>query len=148
LTTLTRRLLDLRRQHPVLRQRHFFVGRSVVEGGRKDLTWVHPLGREMTASDWHDPHLVTIGLFLAGDAIRARGPEGEAIKDQSFLLWLHAGGQDLPVLLPDVSPTYAEVLRTDRLDQLDRADEQAPPRHDAGQRLVLTARSVLLLSAR
>ncbi|MGH3356752.1 MAG: glycogen debranching protein GlgX, partial [Nocardioidaceae bacterium] len=42
LTTLTRRLLDLRRQHPVLRQRHFFVGRSVVEGGRKDLTWVHP----------------------------------------------------------------------------------------------------------
>ena len=46
--------LRLRREHPALRQRHFLEGRPTVEGGPKDLAWMHPDGREMTGADWFD----------------------------------------------------------------------------------------------
>jgi isoamylase len=147
LLPLTRRLVLLRRRHPVLRQRHFFAGRPVVEGGRKDLSWIHPRGEEMTDADWYDNDLRTLGLFLAGDAIRARGERGETLKDDSFLMWLHAGEQDVTVTLPDLSPTYDEVLRTDRLDLADRATPVVPTRYDAGRDLVLPGRCALLLRA-
>jgi isoamylase len=145
LGVLARRLVALRREHPVLRQRHFFAGRPVVEGGRKDVSWIHPGGREMTEADWYDHDLRTLGLFLAGDAIRARGERGETIKDDSFLLWLHAGGTDVDVTLPGLSPGYDELVRTDRLDRIDRP---RPQRYDGGARMAVTARSMVVLRAR
>ena len=54
---ITKAALRLRREHPALRQRHWFEGRPTIEGGRKDLIWVHPEGREMTGDDWADNEL-------------------------------------------------------------------------------------------
>ncbi len=44
---ITKTALRLRREHPALRQRHYLEGRPTIEGGPKDLAWVHPQGREM-----------------------------------------------------------------------------------------------------
>ena len=82
--------LRLRREHPALRQRHFLEGRPTVEGGPKDLAWVHPEGREMTEADWYDETLHTFGMFVSGDPLRSPGPRGEQLHDSSFLLWFHA----------------------------------------------------------
>ena len=108
-------LIGLRRAHPVLRQRHFFDGQPSREGGRKDLTWLHPAGREMTEQDWFDQRLNTVGLFLAGDAIRARGPQGEPVEDGSYLLWLHSGDAPVSITLPDsdFAPAYEIKLSSD-----------------------------------
>jgi hypothetical protein len=65
------------------------------------------------------------------------------IKDESFLLWLHAGEQDVTVTMPDLSAGYDEVLRTDRLDE-----PSEPAGYDAGRPLRLGGRSVALLQAR
>ena len=51
---ITKAALRLRREHPALRQRHWFEGRPAIRGGPKDLAWLHPSGREMTGDDWHD----------------------------------------------------------------------------------------------
>ena len=51
---ITKTALRLRRDHPALRQRHWFEGRPTIRGGPKDLAWLHPTGREMTGDDWHD----------------------------------------------------------------------------------------------
>ena len=45
---ITKAALRLRREHPALRQRHWFEGRPAIRGGPKDLAWLHPSGREMT----------------------------------------------------------------------------------------------------
>jgi glycogen operon protein len=136
---LTRQLLHLRAGHPVLRQRHFFAGKPVSKGGRKDLTWLHPDGREMTYDDWHDQGLKTLGFVLAGDALRHRGPRGERVSDESYVVWLHADGEDRTVELPHIAPAYLEVLRTD--------DAPAGSTHAAGSTLTMTARSVVVLQA-
>ena len=40
---ITRRALRIRRDHPALRQRHWFEGRPTIVGGPKDLAWIHPV---------------------------------------------------------------------------------------------------------
>lgn len=106
---LTRKLLALRRKHTTLRQWHYFEGRPVVEGGRKDLSWIAPHGGEMSEADWHNPDLKTLGMFLAGDALR-----GTDTADNSFLLVVNAAAEPLPVTVPDGSwaPSYEVVLDT------------------------------------
>jgi glycogen debranching enzyme GlgX len=97
---ITRAALRLRREHPALRQRHFLEGRPTVEGGPKDLAWVHPEGREMTEVDWYDDRLRTFGMFVSGNPLRAPGPRGERLYDASFLLWFNANSEPGKAKLP------------------------------------------------
>jgi glycogen operon protein len=103
---LVSRLVRLRRTHPVFRQRAFFQGRPVSGNGVKDLAWFTPEGVEMSDEDWFAPTAQTLGMYLSGDGIRTRGPRGERIRDDSFLLLLHAGGDDATFRLP--GPPWAE----------------------------------------
>ena len=112
---LTKKLIALRAAHPVLRQWHYFSGQPVMEGGgRKDLSWIAPHGGEMTEADWYDGNLRTIGMFLAGDALRATDAAGNALTDNSFLLALNATPETRQVVVPDASwaPAYEVVLDT------------------------------------
>ena len=98
---ITKTALRLRREHPVLRQRHWFEGRPTIRGGIKDMVWVHPSGREMSTADWNDDGCRTVGMFLNGAPLRYPGPRGEQIRDKSFMIWLNAGGDDVTLVLPD-----------------------------------------------
>ncbi len=97
---ITKTALRVRREHPALRQRHHFEGTPAIEGGAKDLAWMHPTGREMTEQDWHDSTLTVIGMFVSGDPLRSPGPRGEQQSDSSFLLWLNAATEDVELTLP------------------------------------------------
>jgi glycogen operon protein len=97
---VTKAALRLRRQHPALRQRHWFEGRPTIEGGRKDLIWLHPTGREMTGDDWADNELSVVGMLVTGDPLRSPGPRGEQQWDASFLLWLNAEAEPVTVTMP------------------------------------------------
>jgi len=105
LLALTRRVIALRRASPVLRQRAFFEGRPL-EDGSKDLAWFHPSGRELIAADWFDSDLRTLGMYLDGRGLRSRGPRGERIIDESYLLVLHSGDDPVSFTLP--GPPWAE----------------------------------------
>jgi isoamylase len=126
---LVRRLVELRRSSPVLRQPAFFEGRPVPgrDGGGKDLAWFHPDGREMTDSDWFDTGLRTIGMYLDGRALRHRGRRSEIISDESYLLILHSG--DLPASFVLPGTPWAEgyqVVIDSRFSGGEATDATAP----------------------
>ena len=112
---ITKAALRLRREHPALRQRHWFEGRPTIRGGPKDLAWLHPEGREMTGEDWHDPDLRTIGMFVSGSPLRAPGPRGEQQVDKSFMLWFNSDWLPARLSIPDNEwvHTGEVVLSTD-----------------------------------
>ncbi len=112
---VTKAALRLRREHPALRQRHWFEGRPTMTGGPKDLAWIHPSGREMTADDWHDPALRAIGMFVSGAPLRAPGPRGEQEVDKTFMLWFNSDWLPQRISLPenDWVQTGEVVLSTD-----------------------------------
>ena len=64
----TRRLIALRLAEPVFRRRTFTTAR--------DLAWIRPDGKEMTAEDWHDPATRALGLLLRGDRIAEVDEDG------------------------------------------------------------------------
>jgi glycogen operon protein len=76
-------------------------------GGRKDLIWVHPEGREMAGDDWADNELAVVGMLVTGDPLRSPGPRGEQLWDSSFLIWLNAEPDAVKVTMP------SEVWRRD-----------------------------------
>ncbi|GGO84596.1 glycogen operon protein GlgX homolog [Nocardioides phosphati] len=140
---ITRTALRIRREHPALRQRHFFEGRPTVRGGPKDLAWIHPTGREMTDGDWHDDELRVVGMFVSGSPLREVGPRGEVLNDASFLLWLNGSGNPCDCLLAD-NPWVTSgvvVLSTD-----DHLPVGTPV--DAGQTMPLSPHSLVLLQTR
>jgi glycogen operon protein len=126
---LARKLLRLRTDHPVLRQRYFFEGKPINGSGRKDITWLLPSGEELNTWDaWLDPGLSTLGVFLAGDQLRMVDVQGRRSRDTSYVIWLHSGAAPIDVVLPEPwADRYVEVLRTDRLDDLVAADSPADP---------------------
>jgi glycogen operon protein len=96
----------------------------------------------MTDERWHDESLRALGMFLAGDGIRARGPRGERITDESYLLWLYAEPDPIEAKLPGGpwADRYERVFVTTEPD--------APPaEYAAGQAITLPGRSCLLLRA-
>jgi glycogen debranching enzyme GlgX len=137
---ITKAALRLRRSHPALRQRHHFLGSPTIEGGPKDLAWLHPEGREMSEKDWYDDGLHVIGMFLSGTPLRSPGPRGEQQHDSSFLLWLNAQGTACEVRLPenDWIADGQVVLSTD-------PDNPVGTRVRTGTDVTVGARSLLLL---
>ncbi len=137
---LTKTALRLRREHPALRQRHWFEGRPTIRGGIKDLIWVHPSGREMSTEDWNDDTCRAFGMFLNGDPLRSPGPQGEQIRDKSFMIWLNAGAADVTLALPANRWVHSGevVLSTNAAVQVGTPVAE-------GTELILQGRSVLVL---
>ena len=145
LHAFTAALVRLRRAHPVFRQPSFFLGRPGVDGV-KDVGWFTAEGRELTDEQWFDPSQVTLGMYLDGQGIRVPGPRGERIVDDSFLLVLHTGPQDVAFRLPGApwARAYDVVLDTrDERPASDRTRQGVP----AGDELAVLRRSVVLLRA-
>ncbi|MCW2853515.1 MAG: glgX 2 [Nocardioides sp.] len=137
---VTKTALRLRRDHPALRQRHWLAGRPAIHGGPKDLAWLHPSGREMTAEDWHDPGMTAVGMFVSGAPLRSPGPRGEQQVDASFMLWFNSGAEPVALTFPENDwVQQGEVALTTDPD----LEHGTPVK--AGDALTLGSRSVLVL---
>ncbi|WP_309235566.1 glycogen debranching protein GlgX [Streptomyces sp. TRM64462] len=145
LLALTRRLLRLRHTHPVLRRKAFFSGRPQGADGLRDLAWFTADGAEMTEGDWYAP-TATIAFYLSGRDIPGRDARGEPVTDDSFLVVLHAGHEDVEQRLP--GPPWAEAYEL-LVDTAREEQEEAPGVVcRGGERVPVTGRSALLWRVR
>ncbi len=95
-----RHLIRLRKSHPAFRRRYFFQGRDIVGTGVKDITWLTPLGEEMTDEEWSQSFARCLGLILAGGAIEEYDDRGNLVKDDNFILLLNSHHETIPFTLP------------------------------------------------
>ena len=108
LLEFTRRLIALRREHPVLRRRRWFQGRSI--RGSLDLGWFKPDGSEMGDDDWDAGAARSVGIFLNGDAITDRDRRGQRVTDDSFLLLFNAHADPVDWTLPKQWGQWWELI--------------------------------------
>jgi glycogen operon protein len=98
LREFTRRLLALRREHPIFHRTQFLNGEGS-PSGLPDAWWFRPDGRRMTAADWQNTGAHVLGVFLNGRGIGV-DEQGEPVVDSSFILLLNAHYEDVTFTLP------------------------------------------------
>jgi len=102
LIDFTRKLIALRRAHPVFRRRDFFRGEAgASDDEAKDVHWLRPDGQEMSADNWNDGHARVLGMWISGRNLPELGPRGEAVRDDDFLLLLNAHHDAVPFTVPN-----------------------------------------------
>lgn len=125
LVDFTRRLVALRTRHPAFRRRHFFEGSD----GVKDVTWWHPVGRELQEGDWSDPGARCLAMIVSDDQADPSAP--------TFLLALNAHDHAVDVELPPEFARASVALHT---------CDQDPPLNP--HRVTLAPRSTVILRTR
>jgi isoamylase len=138
LLEFARRLIAVRREHPVFR-RGFFLSGAAGESGLPDVWWFRPDGRRMTQRDWSDPATRTLGVFLNGAEIRSRTEHGERIVDDSFLLLLNTAAE------PDVFTLPVRRFGLHWAIELSTGEVSSEEPLDARTLVTVQERSLLLL---
>ncbi|HZP43103.1 MAG TPA: glycogen debranching protein GlgX [Candidatus Binatia bacterium] len=135
LLAFVRRLVALRKAHPVLRRQRWFRGGS-------DVRWFNPNAEPMTDEQWQTGFAKALTVYLNGAAIPSRGPRGEPILDDSFLLVFNAHAEPIDFRLPGgaLAARWAFVLSTAAPDRAEGAAQYAPE-----ETVRVEGRSVLVL---
>ncbi len=143
LLVFVRRLIRIRKEHPVFRRRHFFQGRHIKGANVKDILWLQPDGTEMTDREWNLHYARCLGLLLHGDAIEEHDERGRKIYDSTFLLLLNADTKPVSFRLP----TQVNIARWGVEIDTCYADGKRPDRRtfNTGERYPLQERSTVLL---
>ena len=141
----TRAVTALRREHPVFRRRRLFDGRPVRRATGtpiRDIAWFRPDGSEMAEEDWAFGFGKCVAVFLNGDGIPDTDSRGERITDDSFLLCFNGHHEPVDFRVPPEE--YAEKWQV-VLDTATAGTGAVPPTVDAGGRVVVDSRSLLVL---
>jgi isoamylase len=137
LIAFTRRLVALRRDHPVLRRRRFLTGADA-----SALRWFTPAGTGMTGADWADPQARAVAVHFDGTAEPDRDRDGVALVDDDLLVLINGWWEPLAMVVPDIG--------TDRswLVELDTGRPRTPPGeaiHRAGAIIAVAPESITVL---
>ena len=139
-----RRLIELRRGHPVFRRRRWFQGRTIHGKGCEDIGWFSLDGTPMSEHLWNEGTVHTLGVFLNGQAITEPDMHGASIEDSSFYLIFNADSQDLSITLPSGrwSRTWVKVF-----DTVEGWSTAEALKLQAGARLEAPGKSLLVLQS-
>jgi glycogen operon protein len=140
LIEFTKRLIALRRAHPVFRRTTFLAGESP-SAAPPDVWWFRSDGRKMTRRDWQSTR--RLGVFLNGADLRATTPRGDPVLDDSFIVLFNADPDPVAFKLPP------RRFGNHWLVELSTADPEAPEDdYAARDEIALEGRSLLLLRRR
>ena len=140
----TQSLTRFRKAHRAFLRRRFVTGRPVRRGGDEpitDVAWFAANGRPMSEDDWSEDFGQAVSLFINGDGIRDRGPQGERYVDSSFMLCFNANPQWTEFVMPpgEYGGKWVAVLDTSQ----PKLDE--PPTVAAGGSVWVPDRCLILL---
>ncbi|MGH9174969.1 MAG: glycogen debranching enzyme, partial [Vicinamibacterales bacterium] len=137
-------LLAFRRAHPAFRRRRWFEGEVLRRPSARDIAWFTPAGEEMSEQDWSAGSAKSLTMFLNGSVISTRGPRGEKISDDTFLLCFNAHHETMSFTLPpsNFGPRWYRVIDTADPDLRQIVDPT-----DAGGVLAVADRSLVVLQA-
>ncbi len=136
LLDFVRRLIDLRRSRLWLRRDTFLKGTR--RGAHaKDVTWLHPSGREFTDADWNDSGLQSIAVHMDGAPSRAAN-------SGDLLVIFNAADSHVDMVLPAPPENSAWRVLFDTSGSLSDA---ASSSYAPGQALRVERRSSVLLES-
>ncbi|TRX49244.1 glycogen debranching protein GlgX [Corynebacterium guaraldiae] len=111
----TKRLINIRKNHPVFRRQRFLAGGPFgSEVKDRDIAWLVPSGKLMTPEDWDFEFGKALMVYLNGNAITETTARGERITDDSFIMIFNAHHEDIEFTLPkkDLGASWRLIVDT------------------------------------
>ena len=97
----TRRLISIRKEHPVFRRRRFLAGGPLgMDAQDRDIAWLAPDGQMMTNDDWGFAFGKALQVYFNGNMIAEPDSRGQQVVDDSFVLMFNAYHEDIEFTLP------------------------------------------------
>lgn len=139
----TRKLIRLRREHPVFCRRKWFQGLPIRGTAVEDIVWFLPDASEMDDHHWQEDHARSLAVYLNGQGIRSVDNDGKKIVDASFYLLFNAYWEDVSYELPNENygAGWIKILDTNN-DTIENFGEFA-----AGDTVLVPSRSILLFQS-
>ena len=101
LLEFTKRLIRIRKNHPVFRRRRFLAGDPFgFDAADRDIAWLVPSGRLMTQGDWEFAFGKSLMVYLNGRSIVEPDRRGQKVEDDSFLLMFNAHYDSIDFTIP------------------------------------------------
>ena len=111
LLEFTRRIIELRRRHPVFRRRRWFHDHTI--RGSSEISWHRPDGSPMTDEDWDTGYAKSVGVFLNGEFPSGPDDQGRRFADESFVLLFNAHYEPIDWCIPkELGPRWEVVVST------------------------------------
>lgn len=102
LLEFTRRLIALRKAHPVFRRRRWFHERPIHGEHVEEILWFTPDGERMSEENWGEGVETVLCIFLNGDTLFHGDPFSDPVRDDSFYMIMNAHHERVTVTLPKV----------------------------------------------
>lgn len=143
LLQFTKKIIQLRKEHPVFRRRRWFQGLPIKGIGLEDIAWFLPDGSEMSEEHWNVDFAKSMAIFLNGQGIHSVGPKGEHVIDDSFYIIFNAFHEPLSFKLParQYGINWIKELDTDDLDF-------EPEIYKAKEYVKVEGRSIIMLRSK
>ena len=111
--------------------------------GLPDIAWFAPDGAEMTDEDWESGFAKSVAVYLNGNGIPDLDVRGQRVTDDSFVLYFNAHHEAIDFALPpdEFGAAWVPVIYTAADTDVDAEA------HDAGAKVTVDARSVMVLQA-
>lgn len=132
----TKKVIKIRKEHPVLHRTKFFQGRKIRGSNVRDIIWYRPDGQEMDDGYWNSHNTRVLGMFLAGSGVDDVDENGVPLQDDNLLLVLNASSEDVDFVLPKFEASWELELDTYRCCKKEKKE--------AGDTTVLRSRSLKL----
>jgi glycogen operon protein len=143
LLDFTRKLIHLRKNHPVFCRRRWFKGQPIRGVGLEDIAWFLPDGKEMGEENWNHDFAKSLGVYLNGYGLRSSGPKGEKIIDDNFYIIFNAHSEPLSYKLPSerYGKEWIKILDTCE----DFISEEGDEKYEMDEVIKVEGRSIILL---
>jgi glycogen operon protein len=108
-----RRLIQLRRDYPLLHKDRFVHGEESFEpSGFSDIQWLRSDGAQMQDADWHDPRRKVLGMLLAANGAAATKSSPYVEKATALVIVFNSDSAPLEFSLPPGEYRWHCVLTT------------------------------------
>ena len=137
LLEFTRKLIQLRRDHPNLHRRKFFQDRVIRGSLVRDIAWYSTDGNEFPDESWGTEWNRALAVLFNGKTLAITDEDGHPIVDYSFLILINAAPEGVEFTLPSAPAerTWKQVLATENID-----DPFAPA--EIGEKVIVGGRSL------
>ncbi len=139
----TSKLIQLRKEHPVLRQQKWLKNKIIYGRNVPAIEWFTNEGQIAGKEYWNAHFTKSLGLYLSGNDICSKTEKGEKIIDDNFFIMFNSYHDKVIFKLPDqkYGSEWVRVFDTYETSFDDKKEEQI---FDAESEVQLNGRSVIL----